>query len=195
MPRRCRRTRADRIAAVALYASSYDDGAATGPRRVGGTAAPADTPSPSTSPEPKGYHLVRDQKLGVSFPVPDGWKPKKGPSDELTYADPTGLAGITIGMVDPAGSHPIEHFKDIETNTKANYTTYRRLRLQKTTFKEKPAAVWEFTFQGRARAFRAIDLGYGTPGGREYDIYLSAPDAQWEAYRPVFDAVRDGFTD
>ncbi|MFI5551285.1 protein kinase [Streptomyces sp. NPDC051738] len=177
--------------AIALYTSSHDDGATPDTRATGSTT----TPSAAPSPVPDGYHLVRNQQLGVSFPVPDGWQAKKGPSDEVTYTDPTGLAGLTIGMVDPAGSHPVDHFKDIEANTKANYPTYRRLRMQKTTFREKPAAVWEFTFQGRARAFRAIDLGYGTPGGREYDIYLSAPDAQWATYRPVFDAVRDGFAD
>jgi serine/threonine protein kinase len=172
-----------------LYVSSpQGDGDAAALRK---TSTPPATPSPV----PDGYRLVREQQLGVSFPVPDDWQRKKGASGEVTYADPTGLAGITIGMVDPAGSHPMEHFKDIEANTKANYSTYRRLRMQKTTFRGKPAAVWEFTFHGRARAFRAIDLGYGTAGGREYDIYLSAPEDQWDTHRPVFDAVRDGFAD
>ncbi|WP_416977884.1 protein kinase domain-containing protein [Streptomyces sp. T028] len=181
-------------AGVAVYASLPEGGTAGGTAPEIGRASSDVTPSATVPPVPDGYHLVRDQQLGVSFPVPDGWTEKKGQSDEVTYADPTGLAGITIGMVDPAGSHPVEHFTDIETNTKANYPTYRRLRLQKTTFREQPAAIWEFTFHGRARVFRAIDLGYGRAGGREYDIYLSAPDAQWDTYRPVFDAVRDGFT-
>ncbi|WP_406436739.1 hypothetical protein OHB14_61460 [Streptomyces sp. NBC_01613] len=88
---------------------------------------------------------------------------------------------------------PIEHFKDIEANTQANYPTYHRLRLHKTTFKEHPASVWEFTFHGRARAVPAMDLGYGTESGRECDIYLSAPDARWDTYRPVFDTVRERF--
>ncbi|MBX7547796.1 serine/threonine protein kinase [Streptomyces sp. tea 10] len=180
-------------AAAAAYVLAHEGADQAHAHRTGGTAA--GTPSATPSPVPAGYHLVRDQRLGVSFPVPDGWKPKKGPSDEVTYADPSGLAGITIGMVDPAGSHPVEHFADIEANTKVNYDTYRRLRMQKTTFKGKPAAVWEFTFRGRARVFRAIDLGYGTVGGREYDIYVSAPDARWDTYRPVFDHLRDGFTD
>ncbi|WP_155058333.1 serine/threonine-protein kinase [Streptomyces blattellae] len=176
------------VAAVGgiVYATSHDDGTPAATRRAGTSATP--------SPLLDGYRRVHDKQLGVSFPVPDDWKAKKTADGGVTYADPTGLAGITIGMVDPAGSHPVDHFKDIETNTKANYPTYRRLRMQKTTFRDQPAAVWEFTFQGRARVFRAIDLGYGSAGGREYDIYLSAPDARWETYRPVFDAVRDGFT-
>ncbi|MGW0756886.1 protein kinase domain-containing protein [Streptomyces sp. NPDC002814] len=180
------------VAAVGgtLYVTSNDDG--TPDARQTGATASASTAAPS--PVPDGYRLVHDRQLGVSFPVPDDWKRKKAAGGEVTYADPTGLAGVTVGVVDPAGSHPVEHFKDIEANTKVNYpTSYRRLRMQKTTFRDQPAAVWEFTFQGRARAFRAIDLGYGAAGGREYDIYLSAPDARWDTFRPVFNAVRDGF--
>ncbi|MFI6248854.1 protein kinase [Streptomyces sp. NPDC051016] len=154
------------------------------------TTKASTTPAPAL---PRGYHRVTDTALGVSFPVPDGWTAGTRATDEVTYKDPSGLAGVTIGMVTPAGANPITHFTDIETNTKVNYPTYRRLRLQRTTFRGQPAAIWEFTFQGRARVFRAIDLGYGREGGREYDIYLSAPDADWDTYRPVFDNVRDGF--
>ncbi|GGX07040.1 serine/threonine-protein kinase [Streptomyces lomondensis] len=151
------------------------------------------TPTPSPTPLAKGYHLVHEKKLGVSFPVPDGWKAHNRTAEQVVYTAPSGLAGITIGTVAPAGSNPTDHFTDIEANTKVNYPTYRRLRMERTTFRDQPAAVWEFTFQGRARPFRAIDLGYGREGGREYDIYLSAPEAEWDTYRPVFDEVRDGF--
>ncbi|WP_262058810.1 serine/threonine-protein kinase [Streptomyces sp. STR69] len=155
------------------------------------TSRPATTTS--ASPVPDGYHLVRDRQLGVSFPVPDDWKAGKRTAEGVTYTDATGLAGLTIGVVDPAGPNPSTHFTDIEANTKVNYPTYRRLRMQQTTFRQQPAAIWEFTFQGRVRVFRAIDLGFGKEGDREYDIYLSAPDAKWDTYRPVFDKVRDGF--
>ncbi|QYX76743.1 serine/threonine-protein kinase [Streptomyces akebiae] len=158
----------------------------------GGSATPSHSPSPS--PVPEGFRLVTDGTLGISFPVPDGWQAGKRTSESVTYTDETKLVGLTIGVVDPAGSHPMAHFEDIEANTKINYPgSYRRLRMQQTTFRGEPAAVWEFTFQGRARAFRAIDLGYGREGEREYDIYLSAPDADWDTYRPVFDKVTDGF--
>jgi hypothetical protein len=143
---------------------------------------------------PEGFHLAVEKALGVSFPVPDGWKAGRRTASEVTYTDETGLAGISIGIVDPAGSNPITHFQTIEVNTKASYPTYRKLRMQRTTFRGEPASVWEFTFEGRVRVFRAIDLGYGREGGREYDIYLSAPDAAWDTYRPVFDQVRNGFT-
>ncbi|MFF9773292.1 serine/threonine-protein kinase [Streptomyces sp. NPDC013978] len=178
------------VVGAALYLVSNPAGEPTSPKD--GTSA---TPTHSPSPVPAGYHLVRDKTLGISFPVPDGWRAGKRTSESVTYTDETKLVELTIGVVDPAGSHPEAHFEDIEANTKINYPdSYRRLRMQRTTFRGEPAAVWEFTFQGRARAFRAIDLGYGREGEREYDIYLSAPDLDWDVYRPVFDKVKDGFT-
>ncbi|ULR54316.1 serine/threonine-protein kinase [Streptomyces deccanensis] len=178
------------VAGAALYLVSNPAGEPTSPKD-GTSAAPTHSPSPV----PAGYHLVRDKTLGISFPVPDGWRAGKRTSESVTYTDETKLVELTIGVVDPAGSHPEAHFEDIEANTKINYPdSYRRLRMQRTTFRGEPAAVWEFTFQGRARAFRAIDLGYGREGEREYDIYLSAPDLDWDVYRPVFDKVKDGFT-
>ncbi|MGP3990960.1 serine/threonine-protein kinase [Streptomyces sp. 3N207] len=158
-----------------------------------GKSRPSTAPSYTPPPVPKGFHKVTEKKFDASFPVPDGWKVIDRTSDSVTYGDKSRRVGITLGMVHPAGSHPVAHFKDIEANTKKNYSVYRRLRMQKTTFREQPAAIWEFTVQGRARTYRAIDLGFGRAGGREYDLYLSAPNAQWDTHRPVFDTFRDGF--
>jgi serine/threonine protein kinase len=196
-PQRARTRRRRRIttlaaaltATLAVGATLY----ATAPPQTDKPNKTTGRPAATPSPVPEGYHLVQEKKLGVSFPIRDDWTVRKRTAEQVTYADPTGLAGITIGTVAPAGPNPADHFADIEANTKLNYPTYRRLRMQRTTFREQPAAIWEFTFQGRARPFRAIDLGYGREGGREYDIYLSAPEADWDTHRPVFDRVRDGF--
>ncbi|MGW0825118.1 protein kinase domain-containing protein [Streptomyces sp. NPDC002845] len=176
-------------AGAGLYATSADHGGATdGTAGKPATTAPAYAPSPV----PDGHHLATAEKLGVAFPVPDGWKLSKSTLNQVTYIDPSGLVELSVGMVDPAGD-PLAHFKDIETNTKLNYSAYRKLYLQRTTFQGQRAAVWEFTFEGRVRTFHAINLGFGEEGGREYDIYVSAPDEQWDTYRPVFDTVRGGF--
>ncbi|PIM69419.1 serine/threonine protein kinase [Streptomyces sp. JV178] len=177
------------VIGVTLYSAS-NPGANTTPDGAG--VSP--TASYSPPPVPDGYHLVKDKTLDVSFPVPDGWKVAKRTSESVVYVDGTSLVRLEIGVVDPAGSHPMAHFKDIEANTKLNYPgSYRKLRMQKTTLRGQPAAVWDFTFRGRARTFRTIDLGFGREGEREYDILLSAPDLEWDTYRPVFDKVRDGF--
>ncbi|MFG2533345.1 serine/threonine-protein kinase [Streptomyces sp. NPDC048516] len=151
------------------------------------------TPSSEVSPVPQGFHQVKEAKLGVSFPVPDGWKARVRTAEQVTYIDPTELVEISVRTVAPAGPNPVSHFADKEANTKANYPVYRRLRMQQTAFRGQPAAVWEYAFQGRERGFRAVELGFGHEGRREYDISVSAPERKWDGYRPVFDKVRDSF--
>jgi hypothetical protein len=185
------------LAAAAVAGGFYVVSAGDGGGTRGTPTAPVSPTAPTASkppPVPDGFHLVRESALGVSLPVPDGWKRVERTGEQVKYTDESGLVELTIGIVNPAGANPVSHFKDIEANTKLNYpTSYRKLRMQRTTFQGKPAAVWEFTFQGRARTFRAIDFGFGEAGGTEYDIYLSAPDARWDTYRPVFDKVKEGF--
>ncbi|MDX3749280.1 serine/threonine-protein kinase [Streptomyces sp. AK08-02] len=172
------------------YVNSARDDAQT--QGAGSGASP--TPTYAPSPVPDGYHLVTEKPLGVAFPVPDGWTLSKRKSDGVVYVDETRLASISIGMVDPAGD-PLAHFKDIEANTKINYPgdKYHKIYMQRTTYRGQKAAVWEFTFEGRVRTFHGINLGFGQEGGREYDIYVSAPEARWDTFRPVFDRVREGF--
>ncbi|MEH0639714.1 serine/threonine protein phosphatase [Streptomyces bottropensis] len=178
------------VAGAALYLDSDPGG-----RRRPGRRERIRDPVLLPLPVPEGFQLVTDETLGVAFPVPYGWKAGKRTAQPVTYTEETGLSELTIGVVGPAGSHPLAHFEDIEANTKTHYPgSHRRLWMQQTTFRGQPAAVWEFTFRGRARVFRAIDLGYSREGEREYDIYLSAPDFDGDAYRPTFDKVRDGFS-
>ncbi|MFE5869990.1 protein kinase [Streptomyces roseifaciens] len=155
------------------------------------SAAPSPVPDP-----PRGYHLVTEKAAGVSFPVPDGWKRGKlKESDEILYIDPSGLVGLRVSVFDLASSDPLQRWKDDETKSvkEGKLPGYHQLRMQGTEYRGLPAAIWEFTWQGRAREYRAADLGFGRPGEKEYAIYLSAPKADWHRHSQVFDVVREGF--
>ncbi|MER5971613.1 serine/threonine-protein kinase [Streptomyces sp. NPDC002055] len=162
-------------------------------RPAGSGASKGTEPTAEPSPVPPGYHLVTEKKIGVSFPVPDGWKrDRKSTPEQLIYVDPTGLVGVRINVIDFASTDPLAHFRNVESNLKADTPSYRQLRMDRTKFRDAPAAVWEFTLQGTERKFRAIDLGFGRVGGKEYAVYLSAPDLEWAKHRPIFDHVRNG---
>ena len=171
-------------------------GGPTGPA----TSEPAPTTTPPTTPAssppavPEGYHLEEQAGHHYSVPVPDGWTKKvKNGGDEVDWIDPTGLVGLTVNSLDFASDDPYEHFQTLEPQTAANVKHYHRERMDRTTAFNMPAALWEFTFKGSVRDFHAIDLGFGKPGATEYAIYLSAPQASWEQYRPVFDNAVAGF--
>nr|WP_246097646.1 serine/threonine-protein kinase [Streptomyces botrytidirepellens] len=177
------------VVAGGVYAWKADIGSPS-------ASAPSASPSFTPSPVPEGYRLVKG--LGVSFPVPDAWKidsdsdGKVDNTQEVRYLDPTKMVQLSVNVLDFASDDQVKHFEDVEASLKKEVLAYERTRMQETTFRGMPAAIWEFRFKGRARWFRAIDLGFGNEGDKEYAIYLSAPEDQWSRYRPIFDKVRDG---
>ncbi|WAP56633.1 serine/threonine-protein kinase [Streptomyces sp. S465] len=185
---------------VYVFGMDHDSGKDSG-GQSSASGSPSASPTPSYTP-PSGYHIVTEKKFGFSLPIPDGWsrQEKTDPdgntvdsTQEVRYLDPTRMVGLRINVLDFASADQVQHFEEVETELKKAYPVYQRMRMQETKFLNMPAAVWEFKFRGSERMFRAIDLGFGKEGGKEYAIYLSAPDADWDTYRPVFDEVRDGF--
>ncbi|NKI39870.1 serine/threonine protein kinase [Streptomyces sp. LD120] len=158
-----------------------------GPSPSGGASAPA-------KPPPAGYHLAEETGIGLSVPVPDGWRRKTLEDGAIAFIDPAGLVRLQVGALDFASTDPLRHWKDDEAKSvrEGKLPGYRQLRMQSTSYRERPAAVWEFTFEGKARQFRAIDLGFGRPGEKEYALYLSAPSSDWARYRKVFDTASAG---
>ncbi|MFG1808857.1 serine/threonine-protein kinase [Streptomyces sp. NPDC049040] len=156
------------------------------------TAAPTTYEPP---PVPDGYHLVSQADRGYTVPVPDHWTKKVvDGGDQVSYVDPTGKVGLKISSLDFGGPDPYQHWIELEPQTEEQVHNYHRMRMLRTkTPAGQDAALWEFTFKGSSSTFRAVDLGFGKEGGREYAIYLSAPKAQWDTYRPVFDTAVAGF--
>ncbi|WP_405768750.1 protein kinase [Actinacidiphila glaucinigra] len=152
------------------------------------------TPSYTPPPVPDGYHLAAERDRGFSVPVPDGWKRQVSDDGrQFVYVDPTGLVGLRVAALDFAGPSPLRHFEDVEAQMVPDLEGYERLRMQSTRWRGRPAAIWEFTFKGTARDFRAVDLGFGQPGEQEFTVYLSAPSDRWGSYRAVFDNAVAGF--
>ncbi|MFJ5674426.1 serine/threonine-protein kinase [Streptomyces sp. NPDC093097] len=188
-------------AGAAWYVNEYaNDGGSTGQAGDNAPTLPDKTsPSPTPSigpppPLPAGYRRVTEQSVGASFPVPSGWKRKvEDGGRQIIYSSDAELAQLTVSGLDFSSADQVQHFTSIESDVKAQYPVYQRLRLQDTIYQGDPAAIWEFTFQGKARQYRGIDLGFGREGGREYAIYVSAPSANWGKFEQVFSNVKDGF--
>ncbi|WP_405586412.1 protein kinase domain-containing protein [Streptomyces sp. NBC_01190] len=156
------------------------------------TIPPGTTPPPP--PLPDGYHHYENTDRGYTVPVPDGWTRQVAKDgEEVDFIDPTQKVDLKISALDYGSTSPYQHFKDLEPETSSQVDDYHRERLDATTQLGDPAAIWEFTFEGSVRKFHAIDLGFITSGGTEYAVYLSAPDAEWDVNRPVFDAAVAGF--
>lgn len=192
------------VAGGTLYALGFGPGGGGDAQASDGgkaqTGAPSPAPSkpsakPTPRPLPDGYHWVKDPAADVTVPVPDGWtRQRQANGNGSTYLNPNQLVGLRIEVLDFASVNPLQHWKDNERNAlnEGKFPGYQQLRMQDTVFRGRPAALWEWRWSGSKRDFRAVDLGFGRPGEKEYAVYLSAPDAEWGRYKKVFDNVLAG---
>lgn len=159
------------------------------------TEPPAHTRAPhgpgKPPPTPEGYKRIED-RLGFSVDVPEGWRRSvAGDGQEVNYVSPSGMTDLKFSVLDFAEDSPVRHWRQLEPDVRGKSPGYHRMRLNATKYQGRPAAIWEWRWQGKARAFHAIDLGFGEEGRKSYAVYLSAPDADWGVAKKNFDvAVR-----
>ncbi|WP_030797097.1 serine/threonine-protein kinase [Streptomyces sp. NRRL S-337] len=158
-----------------------------------GIAVVSGTPSLTRTGELVGSIQYLAVAQGFSLPVQDGWKRNDTPDGEIRYIDPTRLVGLRVDVVRFAGSDPLRHWEETEeAQTRRDNPGYERVRMSRTTFRGLRAGYWEFTFDGTQRGFRAVEMAFSGTDGTQYTVYLSAPEAQWTRYRPVFDTTMRG---
>ncbi|MER5974097.1 serine/threonine protein kinase, partial [Streptomyces sp. NPDC002055] len=199
--RRGRRAALLSLAVVALAAAGAGgallvntSGDTTAPPATGSSSSSSSgSPHAAPSPVPDGFRL-RELGNGAAVPVPEDWKRTATSNGEIAHVDPSGLVGIRIEANRFAGTDPLKHWRDVEEEqTRRDNPNYQRVQMNATTFRGQRAGYWEFTFTGRVRKYRAVELAFNGPDDTRYVIFLSAPAEDWTKYRPVFDRTVDGF--
>lgn len=86
----------------------------------------------------------------------------------------------------------MESWRTSEVNARRG-RDYRKIRLERTTFRGHPAVSWEYTFTLRDASWHARLLGFDADG-RSYQIstWYRSDTEQWAL--PTYERVRDSFT-
>jgi len=136
-----------------------------------------------------------------SFQDPDGtyrlsFPPAWTPSDQGPFIDFTEPGGERFFRVQPTtdGLAPLTAQRSLERSFIGRHPGdgYRRIHLGQTTFRNLPAAEWEFTFLDEGRLTRGYDLTF-TAGGRRHAILFQSPADRWAASRDDLQAFLAGF--
>jgi len=195
---RRRRTLAALLAVVALLLAAVlgvvllltslgrDD---TGTPGAAGRSTSAAAPAPASIPT--GY--TRYDADGFSLGVPAGWKPEPVRPGVVDIREPNSsrfLRLITVGSTASA----LDQLTAAERQFGANpdYAPYRRIRLEKVSYRSYDAAEWEFTFTSRNSLRHVLYRGV-VVGGRSYGLYLSVPDGRWAESQAAFRTAADTF--
>ncbi|MEV7143523.1 serine/threonine-protein kinase [Streptomyces tauricus] len=190
------------VSAAALLMGDGDNGP-TPPGGSVSTSRTATGPTPSVSATgprptasagqtvPTGYRLVRDPE-GFSLAVPVGFT-REAQGERVYYmsAGRTFRIGVKVSAPEPGG--PLAVLERAAGNGTDTYPGYRDGRVTETTRAGRPAAFWEFTWDGfsAAEGARHIYELCWEEGGRMYDVLVSSPVRQARQAREYFDVAVD----
>ncbi|WP_406172794.1 serine/threonine-protein kinase [Streptomyces sp. NBC_00996] len=151
------------------------------------------TPTTTGRKAPSGYRLAPDPN-GFSLAVPDDFT-RDPQGERVFYMSPGQTFRIGIKVADPETGGPLAVMRRADTEGPSTNPGYRDGTVTSTTHNGRPAALWEFTWNGFSKAEGArhtYDVCW-EEGGRMYDVWVSAPVGKVTEAKEYFDVAVDTF--
>jgi hypothetical protein len=134
-----------------------------------GTAVADTSRPPGTASAPAIAPGARNE-TGFSWVPPEGWtRTAKSPSN-VHYHSPDGRQEVAASYALAGGGDLLTQWRTFEAGSH-DVPGYRRIRLERTTFRGRPAVVWEYAFTQDGTQWRARQLGF-TSGGKAYQLNI-----------------------
>lgn len=189
------------VSAVVLMGRDGDSGgtpATLSPSASQGSPTPTvtvttRTPRPSSPEAPQGYRIAKDPK-GFALAVPEGFR-RQVDGRRVFYVSSDGTYRIGIKEAASGRGGPLAAQRRADAEGARDNPGYRDSRVTETTRNGRPAALWEFTWDGYGDdegGRRTLDLCW-QEGGRMFDVWVSAPAGDAGQARRYFDAAVDTF--
>ncbi|MCX5557708.1 serine/threonine-protein kinase [Streptomyces sp. NBC_00038] len=166
-------------------AGSPTSSATTGPT---GSASPTVEGTSRPPSLPPGAHR---EAGGYAWATPKGWRRDLKTGSEVHYTSPDGKQEIAAKSSLAKGDL-METWQTSEQNARQGQG-YRKIRLEETTFRGRPAIVWEYLFTLQGVGWHAQLLGFDADG-KSYQVNTwYQPDIEDQALQ-VYEQVKKSFT-
>ncbi|MFI2430412.1 protein kinase [Streptomyces sp. NPDC018693] len=162
-------------------------GTSTGPAP---TVTVTHTPAPTSSTVPPSGYRLADDPAGFTLAVPEEFM-RSPQGERVFYLSPGGTFRLGIRVTDPEPGGPLAVMRRSDAEGPADNPGYRDGRVTGTTHRGRPAALWEFTWDGFSTAEgprHTYDLCW-EEDGRLYDVWVSAPVGKVREAREYFDVA------
>ncbi|MFK0018103.1 protein kinase [Streptomyces sp. NPDC090798] len=187
-------TGASTSTSTSTSASTSPSASSTSPNSAQTSSAGPSSPPPTvdgTSRPPSLPAGARKEAGLYAWVPPQGWQRVAQSGSEVHYTSPDRAQEI-VANATPARGDLLAQWQQAEVDTSKGLN-YRRIRLERTTFRGAPAVVWEYTVTAKGRLWHVRLLGFRS-GGTSYEISTwYHPDIEATAL-PVYDEVKKSFT-
>ncbi|MEV3855369.1 serine/threonine-protein kinase [Streptomyces sp. NPDC050095] len=154
------------------------------PPTVEGTSRPPATPAQTLPPGSR-------REVGFAWVPPSGWQRSVKTASEIHYTSPDGTQEL-VAQSALAKDDLLATWKKAELDAHQGQD-YQKIRLADTTFRGRPAVVWEYLFTLKGKRWHAELLGFDQ-GNQSYQIGTwYQPQVEGRA-QPVYEQVKKTFT-
>ncbi|MGI5375408.1 hypothetical protein ACQEV2_14395 [Streptomyces sp. CA-251387] len=171
-------------------------------KQAGSSPSPASSAvsSPGTGPSSTVEGTSRPQSLppgsrreagGFAWVPPEGWRRDVKTGSEVHYTSPDAAQELAAKS-SLARDDLMDSWQKSEENARQGQQ-YRKIRLERTTFRGHPAVVWEYTFTLQGEPWHARLLGF-TVDGTSYQINTWYRPEIEEKALGTYEKVKDTFT-
>ncbi|AVZ73036.1 serine/threonine protein kinase [Streptomyces lunaelactis] len=175
-------------AAVILLTAQDPDGTGVSSSNTPTVAGTSHAPPPTT---PRASPGTRNE-TGFAWAPPKAWtRSAKSPSN-VHYHSPDGQQEIAASYALVRGGDLLTQWQQFERDS-ADAPGYRKIRLERTTFRGRPAIIWEYVFTQGGTPWRARQVGFNT-GGKSYQLNVWYAAASQSAALTTYDRVTESFT-
>jgi hypothetical protein len=140
---------------------------------------------------PAGFRAYTDS-TGFALALPKGWTASRRGTDVI-FRQPGGRAYLLVAQTTTPQPDALKDWQAQEASARSRLTGYRRLRLERVSYKGWDAADWEFTWTPSSGPLHVLNRNVRVNDHRAYALYWSVPSARWQALRPSFDTVAASF--
>lgn len=166
------------------------------------TSDPAPTPTegapPTTGPEFGGGAVPADwvpfdpDHAPYVVQHPADWTITRLDDTRTDIRDPSSAAYLRLDWTDNPKPDALQDWLNYEATFGPPHPGYERIRLEQTTYKGEPAAIWEYAYDTDGGRVHAYNLNVA---GQEYGYALNfqTRDEDWERHRPLFDAFAGSY--
>lgn len=157
------------VAATVVVLTASRTGHREGPVVAGTSRPPASVTAPPTTSPTTASSPGRNE-TGFAWQPPPGWtRTAKSPSN-VHYHAPDGRQEIAASYALARGGDLLKQWQDFEAGSH-DVPDYRKIRLERTTFRGRPAVVWDYSFTQAGAPWKARQLGF-TEGGKSYQVNI-----------------------
>jgi len=161
---------------------------------TGGHTLRAQRPSIDTSKGPgpvSAWVPYTDETTGFTIRYPPDWSVRRT-GTQTFFVDPAGLSYLEVDHQQPPAASLVTSAFDQEKTFSAGHPTYKRISIDPSTYQNRPASLWQFTYAEGGTNIRAVDLGVNS-SKYGFALFFQGRADDWARSQGIFDNFKSVF--